>query len=313
MAQRMSRPWRFVALALAGMGALWAAWAMFLREPEPAEAPVAAPRVAAVWPLFTPQPDAAPEQPASAAAAAPREAPLAPKPPPSPARTFNFDRAGDLYALATRSVDASDGSALYNGWLAVQVCMALRKPRGQYEQLAAAGRTPQAVAAQEMLRRCLGFFNNDAIANAGLARRFKDKLVADPSRYFGGVSTGEASQAQVDAVLAAQDWVSWMAMRRQLTRSAGAALGVAAGSPQEQLVAAAWLQASCDVGRDCSGQDAGYLAQCADTGRCQGSAEADMARRFSASQQEQVRQYRERIAQAFLSQDKRFFHIAGNP
>jgi len=226
---------------------------------------------------------------------------------------LNFDRSSDLYKLATDSINQSDPLALYNGWLATSACVSVQNTRSQHEQLAASDRSRRALAAQELLRRCNGFFNNDRAANSGLLKRFADRLAADKTRYFSGVTPGDMSQAHVDAMLAAQDWQTLLAMQYQLLPGARASLGIQAGSAQEMLLALAWLQAGCDLGRDCSDRSIMYIARCADSGRCPGSIEAAFSEGLASAQSEEVQQFRKRIVQAFLARDGRFFRVANGP
>lgn len=232
----------------------------------------------------------------------------APKPT-TPSSALTFDRAQDLYKLATQSIDASDPLVLYNGWQATQACMSVLKARSQYEQLAAADSTPKSSAAKALLQRCAGFFNNDLAANSGLLKRFGDKLANDNTHYFGGLSTGDMTQQNVDAMLGARDWATFVAMQYQVMPGVAAALGIAPGSAEEAYLGIAWLQASCDLGKDCSGQSVMYIARCADSGKCPGSIEAEYAEGLSAQQKAEIQKYRAKIVQAFLSQDKLVFKI----
>ena len=86
---------------------------------------------------------------------------------------LDFDSADDLYALATAAVNSSDAMTLHNGWHAAFSCRLTPQSRAQYEALIAdsagdAVAQERKRAAGVVLRKCAGFFNNDASANADL-------------------------------------------------------------------------------------------------------------------------------------------------
>jgi hypothetical protein len=221
----------------------------------------------------------------------------------------DFDTAPDLYKLAVDSINSADPGVLFNGLDAVNVCTIRARTRSAFEQLAAGPQTPQALAAKELLRRCGGFFTNDFAANDGLRKRYLQRLEGNAGRYRHRAAAQGSLDERFAALLATQGWPMFVGYMSEVMPGALKAQGIAADSQQAMFFGVAWMQAMCDMGRDCSDRSALYLAACAEHGRCPGSVEAELAEGMNESQKTAVRQFRERISAAVRARDLGFFGL----
>ena len=234
--------------------------------------------------------------------------------PAAKANKLNFDSAEDLYALANTAVNSSVPMELYNGWLATRSCTRTPLERTHLENLVAQGGNDHSSIervrnAKLILRRCSGFFNNDHAATLELERRFEYKIRTDPRFYFEGMLSEPPTDEQFSAILDRGDWYTFSVLMQTMTSRVALSAMRKSGAPDEVYFAMGWMQAACDLGQDCSSNGLSYANFCLAQSNCLGSWESFHIHGLTEAQKIQVSVHRNKIAQAFLQKDLKFFGI----
>lgn len=226
---------------------------------------------------------------------------------------LDFVSAEDLYAVASAAANSNDLMALHNGRHALISCATGFRP--DLESLATAGRSDAVTeerrrAATLVLRRCAGFFNNDGAANASLRRRLRDGLLAHEGEYISGTIQGGPSDKQIAAAIERGDWETFSGALGVILPRALAHAGITPDSEDDLMFGVGFLQAPCDLGRDCSPNGLGYALHCAMVAEmCAGSWEALLARGVTEAQLVKVRQFQAAIVGAYRRKDMAYFGL----
>lgn len=301
--RHLRQPW-IAGLAAAGV-ALMAGVSMFATPPDDRE-PVAAPtaRLAATTPARVTDAAAVARAPVAAAPAASR----------APPGRLDYDSADDLYALASAAANSADLMTQLNGWHALRSCTWTPQTRVQYEALAAGGPSDatgreRKRAAGVVLRKCAGFFNNDASANDELRKRLRERLLAHDGEYVAGISQGGPNDKQIIAAIGRGDWQTFAGATHLILPRVWARMDVAPDSEAALMFGVGAIQALCELGQDCSPNGLSYAIQCVNDGACPGSWEAFGSLGISAAQLVKVHQHRRAIVEAYLRQDAAYFGL----
>lgn len=225
-------------------------------------------------------------------------------------RTIRFDRASDLYLLASAALSAKQFSEVLDGWLASNACLSAGPSRPALESMAAGlgergtpVAAPRQDAARLVLARCRGFFDNDRSATHALRRQLKERLNSYPDHYVGGIHRGVPTIEQLQSIFAAGDWHSFSLLLPEMSREVEARLGLSADSKDAQLLGVAWIRSICEVGKDCSPTGLVAAIRCTDTGQCDSRQDDEWFAQQSKEDQARIMEFQHWLVTSFRSGD----------
>lgn len=228
-------------------------------------------------------------------------------PAPAGAAGRSYETAPDLFSFASAAADSVDADLLYQGWLATVACQRVKDDAALFEAALADADVRRAAAAGTALARCHTFVLNDRAAFDGLRRRMRDKLMVDGQRFLPGLGEGPMTDAQFARTIRHGDWTAFdAAVAFHLKRMLGSR-GIPEGSADAHSFGIAFLQAACELGRDCTGASLSYLLNCAEAGYCPGSLEAVLNQGLDAQTAWTVAKYRGEIVAAVKARDTGYF------
>ncbi|WP_338844553.1 hypothetical protein V8J88_13000 [Massilia sp. W12] len=227
-----------------------------------------------------------------------------------PLRMYSFAREGNLKQYADSLKQSQQAAQAYQGLRAIQACLALRAHTENMRiVLEQADGTPgmnreRRAAIEEVQRRCQGFANTP---DQDMLKQQEAQM--ELARRLGSVEAKldqAGGDAQIDrdtmlALLQSHADSAWERASPAFAASLKNALKISPDTIESQEVDTAVMLAGCELGKDCSEQSWGTVAQCAFDNYCQKPPALNWQDNLSEENKKRILDLKTRITQMVRS------------